>query len=143
MISLFLRAEILSDEEAQEVTRLLNKDGVKNNKWQPDASSSFLQDSITSSMYESSGAVSLNDSMGPPSLQDESTTAESTEHLSDYIINRTFDVTEPKQKGAADSSRSQIYDSTSSIDTSAHEDGFTQSKGDASVSDSCLLGKLR
>ncbi|XP_045463648.1 uncharacterized protein LOC123673221 isoform X2 [Harmonia axyridis] len=134
------QAEILSDEEAQEVTRMLHKES-KLNKWQPDASSSLLQDSVTSSLYESSGAVSLNDSMGPPSLQDEST-AESTEHLSDYIINRTLDAPEVSKHREVESSRSQIYDSTSSIDTSAQEDGFSQSKCDASVSDSGLLGSV-
>ncbi|XP_044767084.1 uncharacterized protein LOC123322992 isoform X2 [Coccinella septempunctata] len=134
------RAEILSDEEAQEVARMLNKDG-KLNKWQPDASSSLLQDSVTSSIYESSGAVSLNDSMGPPSLQDEST-AESTEHLSDYIINRTPEATDISKHREVECSRSQIYDSTSSIDTSAHDEAFTQSKCDVSVSDSGLLGSV-
>ncbi|KAK9891508.1 hypothetical protein WA026_014744 [Henosepilachna vigintioctopunctata] len=125
------KAEILSDEEAQEVTRMLHKE-ANSNRWQPDASSSFLQDSITNSMCESSCAVSLNDSMGPSSLQDESLTESTDQPNCGATANRTADTTEARKPH-------DMYDSTSSIDTSAQDEGFCQSKFDASASDSGLI----
>ncbi|KAL3283803.1 hypothetical protein HHI36_017974, partial [Cryptolaemus montrouzieri] len=130
---------MLSDEEAQEVSRMLHKD-VKSSKWQPNASSSLLQDSMTNSMYESSGAISMNDSIGPSSLQDESLT-DSTDHLNDYVVNRATEISDVSNHKDMESSRSQLYDSTSSIDISVQDEGINHSKFDVSCSESKQVDK--
>ncbi|CAG9761749.1 unnamed protein product [Ceutorhynchus assimilis] len=109
-----IRPDLLSDEEAQEVTRLLHQ---KLNKY---------TNSITASVYDSSGPVSLNDSLGPPSLQEES----------ESFNVKKMDI-EPL---------SQYYESTSSLDTSTQdeEEFLNHSKFDASVSasDSGLIDSV-
>ncbi|XP_018577638.2 inaD-like protein, partial [Anoplophora glabripennis] len=124
------RSDILSDEEAQEVTRLLHPTDTKPDKWQPNASSSLLQDSITASMHDSSGPISLNDSLGPPSLQEESVNEpiiELNEPLSQSFIENQDNAIKDIEP------LSQYYESTSSLDISTRdeEDG---SKVECSVS---------
>lgn len=110
----------------------------KSEKWQPNASSSILQDSITTSMHDSSGPISLNDSLGPPSLQEESINepiTELNEPLSQSFIENQDNVIKDVEP------LSQYYESTSSLDISTRdeEDG---SKVECSVSatDSGLIG---
>lgn len=123
LIHVLSRQEILSDEEAQEITRLLQPNETKPAKWQPDASSSFVQDSA--SCQDSLGPPSLNDSMGPPSLQDDSIT-DPIEHAS-----------ASRAEDSANATNQIMQESVSSIDISTHE---TTSKLDTSVSDSGLIG---
>lgn len=134
-----IRTEILSDEEAQEVTRMLNKAINKtNNKWQSDSMNSVMQDSINVSSFTES---SLNDSMEPSSLQDESIT-DSAEQVHNYINwNLNKEAPEIAKVKEVDT---HLYDSTSSIETSAHDEGFCQSKFDvdASASDSGLIDSV-
>ncbi|KAJ8933538.1 hypothetical protein NQ314_013951, partial [Rhamnusium bicolor] len=133
-------SDILSDEEAQEVTRLLHTKDSKSIKWQPNASSSLLQDSITASVHDSSGPISLNDSFGPPSLQEESVNEplnELNESMSQSFIetldNRVKDI-EPL---------SQYYESTSSLDVSTQdeEDG-SKLECSMSATDSGLIDSV-
>ncbi|CAH0546934.1 unnamed protein product [Brassicogethes aeneus] len=131
------KPDLLSDEEAQEVTRLLNaKD--KTNKWQPITNA--LQDSVTASVHDSSGPISLNDSCGPPSLQEESVTEpldELNESMTQKFLETQIKDVEPL---------SQYYESTSSLDisTTQDDDCINQSKFDASVSasDSGLIDSV-
>lgn len=124
-VTLNCRQEILSDEEAQEVARLLCSKS-KSDKWQPD----LIPDSLSgpsSLVQDSSGPVSLNDSLGPPSLQDDPAT-EPIKNIEESTIK------EPA-----------MYDSTSSVDVTHDLDELTSSKMDASYStfDSGLIGKKR
>lgn len=134
MIVLNYRQDILSDEEAQEVARLLSSK-EKSDKWQqpPD----LIPDSLSgpsSLVQDSSGPVSLNDSLGPPSLQDDSFT-EPPKDVSSSYVEETI-VKEPLSGGV-------MYDSTSSVDVTHDLDEMTSSKMDASYStfDSGLIGK--
>lgn len=130
------RQEILSDEEAQEVARLLGpKD--KPSKWQSDIANSTISESISgpnSLLQDSSGPVSLNDSLGPPSLQEESLTETTTEPPSANIVETV--IKEPVQSFP-------MYESNSSMDISKEMDDMSNSKMDTSVStcDSGLIGK--
>ncbi|XP_049819529.1 uncharacterized protein LOC109595347 isoform X2 [Aethina tumida] len=134
------KPDLLSDEEAQEVTRLLHN--KEKNKFQPNSTSSFLHDSITASVHDSSGPVSLNDSCGPPSLQEESV----TEALDELNESMTQKFLENQNKNKDVEPLSQYYESTSSLDISTQEDedGINQSKFDASVSasDSGLIDSV-
>lgn len=131
---MFSSANLLSDEEAQEVTRLLSaKD--KSVRWQPNT----LLDSITASVHDSSGPVSLNDSLGPPSLQEEDVINDHPIEINE-TCQSTIDMPDAKIKDDREP-LSQYYESTSSLDlTQDDEEG---SKIDASVSatDSGLIGK--
>lgn len=123
------RQDLLSDEEAQEVTRLLSTK-EKMDKWQPD----LIPESISgpsSLIQDLSGPVSLNDSLGPPSLQEDSI-PELEKNVSSNV-----DETIIKEPGSC------MYDSTSSVDVSHDFDELTSSKMDASYStcDSGLIGK--
>uniref|UniRef100_A0AAR5P3K6 Neurabin-1 n=1 Tax=Dendroctonus ponderosae TaxID=77166 RepID=A0AAR5P3K6_DENPD len=130
-----VRPDLLSDEEAQEVTRLLHAKEQKIHKW-PYNTSSLLQDSITASVHNSSGPVSLNDSLGPPSLQEESVTDSMQELQRNFMIDNKKDM-EPL---------SQYYESTSSLDTSTQdeEEFISHSKLEASfsASDSGLIDSV-
>ncbi|XP_057658198.1 uncharacterized protein LOC130895088 isoform X2 [Diorhabda carinulata] len=131
------KAQLLSDEEAQEVTRLLNSKDVKSaNKWWPNATSSFLQDSITGSVQDSSGPVSLNDSVGPPSLQDDIINDFSNEQNQSTDLNKTIN------KSKCVEPLSQYYESSESL-VSAQDDE-EPSKHDTSVSatDSGLIDSV-
>lgn len=127
------RQEILSDEEAQEVTRLLSpKDKTK---WQSDISSSVIHEAPSgpsSLQQDSSGPLSLNDSLEPPSLQEESTT-ETVSEKDSTNVGQTV-LKEPV-------SSYPMYDSNSSFDGS-HDD-LLNLRMDTSVStcDSGLIGK--
>ncbi|XP_025836703.1 uncharacterized protein LOC108734606 isoform X3 [Agrilus planipennis] len=131
-----IRQEILSDEEAQEITRLLGPTDLKPGSWHPDTSSnSFLQDSMSgpnSLLQNSTGPQSLNDSLGPPSLQEDSLT-ESADRTSESM----------EQTCMKESVTSSIMqESMSSIDASSHEvDAMWNSKIESSmsVSDSGLI----
>lgn len=119
------RQEILSDEEAQEVARLLSS------KDKPD----IVQDSLSgpsSLMQDSSGPVSLNDSLGPPSLQEDSVT-EPVRDVSSSNVEET--VKEPVSSAV-------MYDSNASVDVTHDFDEITSSKMDVSYStcDSGLIG---
>lgn len=144
------RQDLLSDEEAQEVTRLLSPNdttkssGIHNNILN---SSTNQQDSLismttsTTTTHDSSGPISLNDSLGPPSLQEESLLiSEPLDQLNESMtefnqFNAKLQDVEPL---------SQFYESTSSIDISAQDEAECLSKFDASVSasDSGLIGKF-
>lgn len=137
-----IRQEILSDEEAQEIQRLLNPDEEEEEvkmqqqqqqqtvmmmtKW-PDPFSSMLQDS---SLHDSMGLPSLNDSYGPPSIQDEAV-PEPVEYAQVVKVRK------------ADKNH-QMNDSTSSIDVSTQDiDGSSMSKLDTSMaSDSGLIDSV-
>ncbi|KAI4469914.1 hypothetical protein MML48_1g11233 [Holotrichia oblita] len=129
------KQDLLSDEEAQEVTRLLHHDDTRH--WQPDPTSSFMQDS-TSIQDGSMGPPSLNDSMGPPSLQEDSITEPVVEYA---VVNKAHKLDHTKNF----ISSSLMNESTSSIDVSTQDfDGMSasMSKMDSSVaSDSGLIGK--
>lgn len=116
----------MSDEEAQEVTRLLSPIEVKDH-WQPNASSSFLQDS------DSAGPQSLNDSLAPSSLQEDSRTES---------VGGSFTEITPLTQTKEPTSVSQMKESVSSIDISSYDDGLTSSKMESSVSDSGLIGEF-
>ncbi|XP_060519961.1 uncharacterized protein LOC132698107 isoform X4 [Cylas formicarius] len=134
-----IRAELLSDEEAQEVTRLLRDPKI--HKWPPSATSSLLQDSITSSVQDSSGPVSLNDSLGPPSIQEETVT-EPLNELNDLITQKHIELLDNKKDAEP---LSQYYESTSSLDMSTQDEELVnQSRFDASVSasDSGLIDSV-
>lgn len=125
------RLDLLSDEEAQEVAKLLHKTQKpepKPERWQPN---SFLQDS---SMVDSSGPVSLNDSLGPPSLQEESVVEPMTElDGQSFFDNASRDI-EPL---------SQYYESTSSLDLSGKdEEEPSKVEGSVSATDSGLIGEF-
>lgn len=140
----FTSSDILSDEEAQEVAKLLHTKDTKTNHRQPN---SLLHDSITASVHDSSGPVSLNDSYGPASLQEESV----TEAMDDIVNNGTVTqklIQNPENTKASKEMEvsAQFYESTSSLDMSTQDDeeGFTHSKFDVSISasDSGLIGKI-
>ncbi|XP_030765622.1 neurabin-1 isoform X6 [Sitophilus oryzae] len=137
-----IRPDLLSDEEAQEVTRLLNTKDPKVQKWLPNTNS-LLQDSITASVHDSSGPVSLNDSLGPPSLQEESAPESSSAPDSNELhIQRFLDSQDNKKEIEP---LSQYYESTSSLDLSTQdEEEFLSHKFDASVSasDSGLIDSV-
>ncbi|XP_076264918.1 protein phosphatase 1 regulatory subunit spinophilin isoform X4 [Rhynchophorus ferrugineus] len=136
-----IRPDLLSDEEAQEVTRLLNTKDPKIPKWLPNTSS-LLQDSITASVHDSSGPVSLNDSLGPPSLQEESAPASSVPDINELQIQKLVDNQDNKKEVEP---LSQYYESTSSLDISTQdEEEFMSHKFDASVSasDSGLIDSV-
>ncbi|KAL1516716.1 hypothetical protein ABEB36_000591 [Hypothenemus hampei] len=128
-----IRPDLLSDEEAQEVARLLHVKDQRIHKW-PATTGSILPDSVTTSIHDSSGPVSLNDSLGPPSLQEEPSMHDSNEK--NLIPDNKKDV-EPL---------SQYYESTSSLDMSTQdeEEFLSHSKFDASVSasDSGLIDSV-
>ncbi|KRT84864.1 hypothetical protein AMK59_1002, partial [Oryctes borbonicus] len=132
-----IRQDLLSDEEAQEVTRLLHQDDCRH--WQPDPTSSFMQDS-TSIQDGSMGPPSLNDSMGPPSLQEDSITEPAVEYA---VVNKTHKL---DSSGKNFISSSVMNESTSSIDVSTQDfDGMSasMSKMDSSVaSDSGLIDSV-
>ncbi|XP_076264933.1 protein phosphatase 1 regulatory subunit spinophilin isoform X17 [Rhynchophorus ferrugineus] len=135
------KPDLLSDEEAQEVTRLLNTKDPKIPKWLPNTSS-LLQDSITASVHDSSGPVSLNDSLGPPSLQEESAPASSVPDINELQIQKLVDNQDNKKEVEP---LSQYYESTSSLDISTQdEEEFMSHKFDASVSasDSGLIDSV-
>ncbi|XP_030765618.1 uncharacterized protein LOC115889701 isoform X2 [Sitophilus oryzae] len=136
------KPDLLSDEEAQEVTRLLNTKDPKVQKWLPNTNS-LLQDSITASVHDSSGPVSLNDSLGPPSLQEESAPESSSAPDSNELhIQRFLDSQDNKKEIEP---LSQYYESTSSLDLSTQdEEEFLSHKFDASVSasDSGLIDSV-
>ncbi|KAK4877137.1 hypothetical protein RN001_009643 [Aquatica leii] len=125
------KQEILSDEEAQEVTRLLSPVEVKENHWQPNASSSFLQDSTSgpNSLLDSTGPQSLNDSLVQSSLQEDSRSESFNE-----IPPQTHII-----KGARSSTH--MKESLSSIDVSSYDEGVS-SKMESSVSDSGLIDSV-
>ncbi|KAJ8934619.1 hypothetical protein NQ318_012653, partial [Aromia moschata] len=132
----FNRSDILSDEEAQEVTRLLHTKDSKSIKWQPNASSSFLQDSITASVHDSSGPVSLNDSLGPPSLQEECVN-ESSNEINESMCQSFIENQDPKVKDVEP--LSQYYESTSSIDMSTQDEDGSKLECSVSATDSGLI----
>ncbi|XP_071057520.1 uncharacterized protein [Onthophagus taurus] len=123
-----IRQDLLSDEEAQEVVRLLHQE---DRHWQPD---------LSSSMHDSSmmGPPSLNDSMGPPSLQEDSMT---TEPIVEYaVVNKAAKHYE--KNNFINNSSSVMNESTSSIDVSI-QDVTCNSKMDSSVaSDSGLIDSV-
>ncbi|KAK9712410.1 hypothetical protein QE152_g24900 [Popillia japonica] len=131
------KQDLLSDEEAQEVTRLLHHDDTRH--WQPDPTSSFMQDS-TSIQDGSMGPPSLNDSMGPPSLQEDSITEPVVEYA---VVNKAHKLDHTKNF----ISSSLMNESTSSIDVSTQDfDGMSasMSKMDSSMaSDSGLIKKVK
>lgn len=128
---------MLSDEEAQEVARLL---GPKDKpKWQSDIANSSIPESISgpnSMLLDSSGPVSLNDSLGPPSLQEESVSE--PEPIAEALLANNAETVakEPVQSFP-------MYESNSSMDISRDLDDTSNSKMDTSVStcDSGLIGK--
>uniref|UniRef100_A0A6P7H1J0 Neurabin-1 n=2 Tax=Diabrotica virgifera virgifera TaxID=50390 RepID=A0A6P7H1J0_DIAVI len=135
------RVQLLSDEEAQEVTRLLNiKENESSNKWLPNATSSFLQDSVTTSIQDSSGPVSLNDSYNLPSLHDD--------QGKDFIINeqsQTNDLVYTKlNKIKSVEPLSQYYESTESLVSGQDEEEPSKVDIDTSVSatDSGLIDSV-
>lgn len=115
----------MSDEEAQEITRLLSpKD--KPSKWQsenliPETASgpnSLIQDSSIS------GPVSLNDSLGPPSLQEESITetiSEPASYVGETIVKESITTlpldTYPTIGGTQDDIISKMDTSVSTCDS--------------------------
>ncbi|XP_066255923.1 uncharacterized protein Spn isoform X3 [Euwallacea similis] len=125
------KPDLLSDEEAQEVTRLLHAKDQKIHKWPP-GTNSLLQDSITASMHDSSGPVSLNDSLGPPSLQEESA-IDSIPDINESQAHKILGLQDNKKDVEP---LSQYYESTSSLDMSTQdeEEFLNHSKFDASVS---------
>lgn len=132
----FSSTNLLSDEEAQEVARLLNaKD--KSVRWQPNT----LLDSITASVHDSSGPVSLNDSLGPPSLQEEDVfddhPVEVNETFHQSIIIDTPDAKIKDDKEPL----SQYYESTSSLDLTQDEEEGSKIDASVSATDSGLIGK--
>lgn len=120
----------MSDEEAQEVTRLLSPVDVKDGQWHPNASSSFLQDSTSgpnSLLLDSTGPQSLNDSLGPSSLQDDSHTESIGGSFNELLKTQGKEI---------------LKESATSLDASSYDDGFSSSKMESSVSDSGLIGIL-
>ncbi|XP_050311669.1 neurabin-1 isoform X2 [Anthonomus grandis grandis] len=139
------RADLLSDEEAQEVARLLHAKEQKIHKWPP-TSNSLFQDSITASVHDSSGPVSLNDSLGPPSLQEESVATESITNEPNADWQKNFSSNQENKNIKDLEPLSQYYESTSSLDMSTQdeEEFLNHSKFDASVSasDSGLIDSV-
>ncbi|KAG5890937.1 hypothetical protein JTB14_019875 [Gonioctena quinquepunctata] len=133
------KTNILSDEEAQEVAKLLNSQESKPEKWQPNASSSLLQDSMSASLVDSSGPVSLNDSFGPPSLLDESF----NEHYND-LTNVPNSIKGQNNRDKYVEPLSQYYESTSSLDSMQDDERESKHDIDTSVSatDSGLIDSV-
>lgn len=138
------RSQLLSDEEAQEVTRLLNSKESKSNRWLPNATSTVLQDSITASTHDSSGPVSLNDSCGPPSLQEEPAEEPSNERFnsdcnipSDELISTKLD-----SQIKSVEPLSQYYESTESLTSTQDEEETSKVEIDTSVTDSGLIDSI-
>nr|XP_023016595.1 uncharacterized protein LOC111505922 isoform X2 [Leptinotarsa decemlineata] len=136
------KSNILSDEEAQEVAKLLNSQDNKSDKWHPNASSSLLQDSMSASVADSSGPVSLNDSFGPPSIFEESF----NEHFmeSSETTNLLNSVKNQDSRGKYAEASSQYYESTSSLDSMQDEEKESKNDIDTSVSatDSGLIDSV-
>jgi neurabin len=128
------RHDLLSDEEAQEVTRLLNSKDTTINTWVADSSSYLILDSTTVSLGNSSGPVSLNDSLGPPSLQEECVT-EPLDQYNENIITQNEHIHDEILS-------SQCYDSTSSTATSVPDELEGHSKSDATCQIADASGDL-
>ncbi|CAG9854132.1 unnamed protein product [Phyllotreta striolata] len=133
------RSPLLSDEEAQEVTRLLNSKEPKPNRWPPNAAPPALQDSITASMHDSSGPVSLNDSCGPPSLQEEPP-EESVEEQAKPEVAQSNGKSDSKTKNAEP--LSQYYESTESLNSTQDDEDGSKVEIDTSVTDSGLIDSI-
>ncbi|KAF5288291.1 hypothetical protein FQA39_LY04059 [Lamprigera yunnana] len=127
-----IRQELLSDEEAQEVTRLLSPIEVKETNWQPNASSSFIQDSM-------SGPNSLLDSIGPQSLNDSLVQSSLQEDSQSESVGESYDI--PAQPHIKVASATYMKESLSSIDVSSYDEGVS-SKMESSVSDSGLIDSV-
>lgn len=128
----FCRQEILSDEEAQEVTRLLSPVDNRNGQWHPNASSSLLQDS--------SGPNSLLDSTGPQSLN--SMDPSFQDSYTESMAGSYNDSAGPVCSKDATSAPCIMKESISSIDVSSFDDCLISSKMETSISDSGLIGNL-
>lgn len=131
--NLYYSNNLLSDEEAHEVTRLLNSND-KSVRWQLNN----MQDSITASVHDSSGPVSLNDSLGPPSLQEEAINEHQIKPVDLYqsfIENQDAKIKEEKEP------LSQYYESTSSLDLTQDEEEGSKIDVSVSATDSGLIGK--
>ncbi|XP_031347575.1 uncharacterized protein LOC116173971 isoform X2 [Photinus pyralis] len=126
-----IRQELLSDEEAQEVTRLLSPIEVQENHWHPNTSSSFLQEPTSgpNSLLDSIGPHSLNDSLVQSSLLEDSHTESVADGYDDLIPQ-----THPYSTGLT-------KESLSSIDVSSYDEGVS-SKMESSVSDSGLIDSV-
>lgn len=132
---LYYSTNLLSDEEAQEVTRLLNAKH-KSVRWQPSA----MHDSITASVHDSSGPVSLNDSLGPPSLPEEAINDQPIE-VNDvshsFLDNQDIKVKDEREP------LSQYYESTSSLDITQDEEEGSKIEASVSATDSGLIGEFQ
>ncbi|KAK5642531.1 hypothetical protein RI129_008698 [Pyrocoelia pectoralis] len=129
-----IRQELLSDEEAQEVTRLLSPVEVQENHWRPNTSSSFIQEPTSgpNSLLDSIGAQSLNDSLVQSSLLEDSHTESVADSYEDII---------PQTHIKGVYSTGLIRESLSSIDVSSYDEGVS-SKMESSVSDSGLIDSV-
>ncbi|CAH2004152.1 unnamed protein product [Acanthoscelides obtectus] len=151
------KTNILSDEEAQEVTRLLSSNEPPASKLQ----SSIIHDSMSASVHDSSGPISLNDSLGPPSLLDD--TATTNEQTSKDLLNQSFIADQTMNQSFLDSTNdtmnqsfiehdskvqeekeplSQYYESTSSLDLTQEEEEPSKIDISMSASDSGLIDSV-
>nr|CAH7758308.1 unnamed protein product [Callosobruchus chinensis] len=151
------RSNILSDEEAQEVTRLLSSKELPAAKVPP----SYMQDSISASVHDSSGPISLNDSLGPPSLLEDTTTT--YEQNGRDLLNQSFIADQTMNQSFLDSTNdtmnqsfiehdskireereplSQYYESTSSLDLTQDEEEPSKIDISMSASDSGLIDSV-